>query len=141
MPEKSFQIFQKMLQRNPNKLFGQPNTMGNTFHKTFTKLIECKMLRVNPKVSYVWQNPLQYCKVISLQLIKKNKIKKKVSYCLCVIMAHQSRSIDCKTCTILEWDVGSSSGCAWVGTRNIQQISEPTLYFVTDLKIRFVSFW
>ena len=25
----------------------------------------------------VWQNPLQYCKVISLQLIKKNKIKKK----------------------------------------------------------------
>ena len=34
---------------------------------------------VNPWMIHfnVWQNPLQYCKVISLQLIKKNKIKKK----------------------------------------------------------------
>ena len=33
---------------------------------------------VNPWLIHfsVWQNPLQYCKVISLQLIKKNKIKK-----------------------------------------------------------------
>ena len=34
---------------------------------------------VNPWLIHfnVWQNPLQYCKVISLQLIKKNKIKNK----------------------------------------------------------------
>ena len=40
----------------------------------------------------VWQNPLQYCKVINLQLIKKIKIKKKdlfiwgalVSLCCCM---------------------------------------------------------
>ena len=34
---------------------------------------------VNPWLIHfnVWQNPLQYCKVISLQLIKKNKKKKK----------------------------------------------------------------
>ena len=34
---------------------------------------------VNPRLIHfnVWQNPLQYCKVISLQLIKKIKLKKK----------------------------------------------------------------
>ena len=34
---------------------------------------------VNPWLIHVnvWQNPLQYCKVFSLQLIKKNKNKKK----------------------------------------------------------------
>ena len=34
---------------------------------------------VYPRLIYVniWQKPLQYCKVISLQLIKKNKLKKK----------------------------------------------------------------
>ena len=34
---------------------------------------------VNPWLIHVnvWQNPLQYCKVISLQLIKKNEKKKK----------------------------------------------------------------
>ena len=34
---------------------------------------------VNPWLIHVsvWQNPLQYCKVISLQLIKKIKLKKK----------------------------------------------------------------
>ena len=36
---------------------------------------------VNPWLSlvYVWQKPLQYCKVISLQLIKINEKKKKLS--------------------------------------------------------------
>ena len=29
---------------------------------------------------YVWQKPLQYCKVISLQLIKKKLKKKKRNY-------------------------------------------------------------
>ena len=34
---------------------------------------------VNPWLIYnVWQKPLQYCKVISLQLIKINEKKKKV---------------------------------------------------------------
>ena len=34
---------------------------------------------VNPWLVHfnVWQNPLQYCKVISIQLIKKTKLKKK----------------------------------------------------------------
>ena len=34
---------------------------------------------VNPWLIHlnVWQNPLQYCRVTSLQLIKKNKLKKK----------------------------------------------------------------
>ena len=34
---------------------------------------------VNPWLTHVnvWQNPLQYCKVISLQLIKKKKFLKK----------------------------------------------------------------
>ena len=36
---------------------------------------------VNPWLIHfnVWQNPLQYCKVISLQLIKKKKVKVKVA--------------------------------------------------------------
>ena len=37
-------------------------------------------IRVNPWLIHVnvWQNPLQYCKVISLQLIKINEKKKKI---------------------------------------------------------------
>ena len=31
---------------------------------------------VNPWLIHVWQKPLQYCKVISLQLIKINEKKK-----------------------------------------------------------------
>ena len=100
-----------MLQINTNKHFGQPNTMVNTCHYTFTKLIECKIPRVNPNVSYG----------------------------LCVIMVQQSRSIAYKRCTILEWDVDVSSGCACVETRGIQEISVPSLYFVMGLKISFVK--
>ena len=38
---------------------------------------------VNPWLIHVnvWLNPLQYCKIISLQLIKINKIKKKKRKC------------------------------------------------------------
>ena len=38
---------------------------------------------INPWLIHVnvWQKPLQYCKVISLQLIKINEKKKKTTYC------------------------------------------------------------
>ena len=71
---KKVQVFCTILWKNLNKHFGQPNTMVNTCHYTFTKLIECKIPRVNPNVSYG----------------------------LCVIMVQQSRSIAYKRCTILE---------------------------------------
>ena len=43
-------------------------------------------IHVNPWLIHfnVWQNPLQYCKVISLQLIKK-KSEKKIGYIPCVV--------------------------------------------------------
>ena len=34
----------------------------------------------------VWQKPLQYCKVISLQLIKINEKKKKMRIMFCLLM-------------------------------------------------------
>ena len=39
---------------------------------------------VNPWLIHVnvWQKPLQYCKVISLQLIKINEKKKRILFCL-----------------------------------------------------------
>ena len=51
-------------------------------------------IHVNPWLIHVnvWQKPLQYCKVISLQLIKINKIKKKIysrHFCLLILLTFQ----------------------------------------------------
>ena len=44
------------------------------------------LIRVN-----VWQKPLQYCKVISLQLIKIKEKKRKVKHHICLVFAiHKS---------------------------------------------------
>ena len=47
------------------------------FHPSFAFPFTIKLYHVNPWLIHVnvWQNPLQYCKVISLQLIKINEKK------------------------------------------------------------------
>ena len=54
-------------------------------------------IHVNPWLIHfkVWQNPLQYCKVISLQLIKKNNNNnKKIKRCYKQLYAYKLDNID-----------------------------------------------
>ena len=67
-----------------------------------TRELKTTVRRVNPRLIHVnvWQKPLQYCKVISLQLIKINgknqkiKIKKKENDC--VTMSQEMEKIAIK---------------------------------------------
>ena len=67
-------------------------------------------IHVNPWLIHVnvWQNPLQYCKVISLQLIKINEKKKRI---LKWVAISSSRGLNLwvqlSLLSLLHWQVGS----------------------------------
>ena len=89
-------------------------------------------IHVYPRLIHVnvWQNPLQYCKVISLQLIKRKKKRKK-----------KREKSQVASCPWLPLDLDGAWGCfsTHLGSRDVQ-IGRPSFSLFSCLFLSFFLF-